>query len=272
MGHSKIHRDWRMKKYFFLYLSFIRAGFIADMEYRANFIFRVLTDVIWYIAQVLGFEVLFEHTKIIGTWNVEQTRVFLGLLFVVDALYMIILSDNLDRMTDRVRKGDLDLLLPKPINSQFMVSLQRVSTSLISNFIIASIYFFICFFHLPNHDVIRLLWLLILIPCGLICLYAFRFSIAATSVIFTKADNIQFLWHQVYRLGMRPDHLYSRWLRLTVLSILPVAMVASVPARFVLDPPEWDLALWTVAWTCFVLWASHRFWNFALKFYSSASS
>jgi ABC-2 type transport system permease protein len=261
-----------MKKYFFLYLSFIRAGFIADMEYRANFIFRVATDVIWYVAQVLGFEVIFEHTKIIGTWNLAQTRVFLGLLFVVDALYMIALSDNLDRLTDRVRKGDLDLLLPKPVNSQFMVSLQRVSTSLISNFVIASIYFFWCFFALPEPNVLRLLWLAILIPCGLICLYAFRFMIAATSVIFTKSDNLQFLWHQVYRLGMRPDHIYSRWLRLIVLSVLPVAMVASVPSRFVLDPPDFPLALWTIAWTGFVLWLSNRFWRYALTFYSSASS
>ena len=261
-----------MNKYFRLYLAFFRTGFIADMEYRANFIFRVLTDTIWYVAQITGFEVIFTHTNNIAGWDSQKTRVFLGLLFIVDAIYMITLSDNLDRLSDRVRKGDLDLLLLKPINSQFFISLQRVSTSLISNLIMATSYFCYCLYHLPDLSLIRLLWLLLLIPCGIICLYSFRFIFAATSIIFTKADNMQFLWHQVYRLGMRPDQIYSRWIRLMILSVVPVAMVASVPARFIVGPPDLTLAAWTVAWSCFCLWCSHKFWNLSLRYYSSASS
>ncbi len=261
-----------MRKYLRIYLSFFRTGFIADIEYRANFLFRVITDTVWYSAQIIGFEVIFSHTKSVAGWDIEKTRVFLGLLFMVDAIYMIALSDNLDKLSDRVRKGDLDLLLLKPINSQFMISFQRVSTSLISNFIIGIIYFGMALYHLPDLNPFRLLWLLLLIPCGLGSLYSFRFMIAATSVIFTKADNMQFVWHQVYRLGMRPDQIYSRWLRLIILSVIPVAMVASVPARFVVGPPDWGLAVWSLVWTGCCLWASTKYWKMALRYYSSASS
>jgi ABC-2 type transport system permease protein len=73
-----------------------------------------VTDIFWYIAQITTFEVLFHHTQYIGSWNLEQMRVFLGVVFVVDALYMIILSENLDQFSEKVRKGDLDLLLAKP--------------------------------------------------------------------------------------------------------------------------------------------------------------
>ncbi len=38
---------------------------------------------------------------------------------------MIILSENLDQFSEKVHKGDLDLLLAKPVNSQFMISLQK---------------------------------------------------------------------------------------------------------------------------------------------------
>ena len=261
-----------MKKYLLIYLSFIRTGFIADLEYRANFLFRVLTDTIWYAAQIIAFDVLFKHTNSIGTWNHEKTRVFLGVLFVSDAIYMITLSDNLDRLAERVRKGDLDLLLLKPINSQFMISFQRVSTSLISNFVMASAFLIYGCSQLPDFDLSRVFWLLLLIPCGIGCLYGFRFMIAATSVIFTKADNLQFLWYQIYRLGMRPDQIYSRWIRYIILSVIPVAMVASVPARFIVGPPDLALVAWTLLWTIFIIWCSNKYWNMALRFYSSASS
>jgi ABC-2 type transport system permease protein len=261
-----------MKRYLSLYASFIRVGFIADMEYRANFISRVVTDIFWYAAQIIAFEVLFNHAPQIAGWDRAKTRVFLGLLFMVDALFMIAFSDNMERLGEKVRKGDLDLLLVKPINSQFMVSLQKVSTSLVMNFILACCFFAYAFSTLPEANALRLLWLLILVPCGLVSIYAFRFIVAATSIIFTKADNMQFMWYQFYRLGMRPDSIYQRWLRLFILSLVPVAMVGSVPARFIVGEPDFYLLAWTILWSSCVLWISHLYWNFALKHYSSASS
>ena len=46
---------------------------------------------------------------------------------VVDALYMILFHDNLDSFSQKTTKGELDLLLAKPVNSQFMMSCQKVS-------------------------------------------------------------------------------------------------------------------------------------------------
>ena len=119
-----------IKKYASLYVAMFKASFIADLEYRANFFTRILTDVFWYAAQILTFEVLYQHTDKIGDWDVHQMRVFLGLLFVIDALYMIIIHENLENITEKVRKGDLDLLLAKPVNSQFMLTLQKANTAI----------------------------------------------------------------------------------------------------------------------------------------------
>lgn len=261
-----------LKKYFRLFRAFFRASFVADLEYRANFATRILTDVIWYAAQIITFEALFRVTDRIGSWNLEQTRVFLGLLFFVDALYMILFSENLDRMSEKVRKGELDLLLAKPVSSQFMISCQRVNTAIIGNLIMATAWLSFALWGLPDFDWLRILWLLILVPAGLLSLYAIRFSFCALSLIFTKADNIQYLWYQLYRLGMRPDSIYHPWLKLLILTLLPIAAVASVPSRALLDPPDFTLFAWVVAWSAALLYLSHRFWNYCLKFYSSASS
>lgn len=101
----------RILKYWKLFKAFAKASFVADLEYRANFLTRIVTDIFWYAAQIMTFETIFLHTDNVGGWNLDQTRVFLGMLFVADAIYMVLFHDNLDRMSDRVRKGELDLLL-----------------------------------------------------------------------------------------------------------------------------------------------------------------
>ncbi len=259
-------------KYLRLYQAMFRASFIADLEYRANFATRVMTDIFWYIAQVVTFEVLFTHTQLIGGWNLPQMRVFLGVVFMVDALYMIILSENLDQFSEKVRKGDLDLLLAKPVNSQFMLSLQKASTPAIGNLCIAVGWFIYSILQLPNFEWIRLLWLIILVPCGLVALYAMRFVMASTAVIFARSENLQFIWYQIYRLGMRPDSIYVPWLKWTLLTALPVGVIASVPARALLEPPQWGLIAWVMVLAWILLFLTNKFWRFALRFYSSASS
>jgi ABC-2 type transport system permease protein len=260
------------KKYWRIYQSLFRTGLIAEMEFRANLVIRFVADVIWYLAQIMVFEVIYKHTPIIGTWNIQQTRVFLGLIFVVDAFYMIFLSENLDHLSEKVRKGELDLLLAKPVNSQFMVSLQRVLVTQSSCLIVSLIWFIYALWQLPSFEWPRLFWLLLLVPCGLASIYSVRFMISTTSVIFTRSENLQYIWYTLYKMGLRPDTVYSKWLRYLILSLIPVGFVASVPSHLIMEPPDLGLVAWVVLWAIFLIWLSHRFWQFALKRYQSASS
>lgn len=261
-----------LKKYLSLYKAMFKASFISDLEYRANFFTRIMTDIFWYIAQIVTFEVLYTHTQKIGDWNLKQMRVFLGLLFIIDALYMIIIHENLENMSEKVRKGDLDLLLAKPVNSQFMVTLQKANTAIIGNLILGLSWLIYSLNGLGDFNYLRLFWLMLLIPCSLVVIYSMRFIFSASAVIFTRSENLQFLWWQVYRIGMRPDSMYFPWFKWIILTIIPVGVIVSIPARALLNPPDYLILLWPLCLVPILLYATHRFWNFALKFYSSASS
>ncbi len=261
-----------LKKYFSLYVAMFKASFIADLEYRANFFTRILTDIFWYAAQILTFEVIYQHTNKIGDWGLKEMRVFLGLLFVIDAFYMIIIHENLENLSEKVRKGDLDLLLAKPVNSQFMITLQKANTAILGNFIIGSSWLIYALSGLEDFNYLRLLWLIILVPCSLAVIYTMRSMFSATAVIFTRSENLQFLWWQVYRLGMRPDSMYFPWLKFILLTVIPVGVIVSIPARALLNPPDLRYLLWPIVLAPILIYLSNRFWKFALKFYSSASS
>lgn len=261
-----------LRKYLGLWSMFFRSSLIADLEFRMNFVVRIVTDIFWYGAQIFTFEVLYRHTELIGHWNLAQTRVFLGVLFVVDAIYMVILHDNFERMSDRVRKGELDLILAKPINSQFMISFQRSATALLGNLTLATAWLGFSLWNLEGFNPARLLWLAVLVPTGVTVLYACRFLFAASAVIFTKSESLQFVWYQVYKLGMRPDSIYSPWIKYVLLSLFPVAVIASVPSRALLDPPDYALFVWAVVLATGLAWTTTRYWRFVLRFYGSASS
>jgi ABC-2 type transport system permease protein len=249
-----------------------KASLISDLEYRANFFSRILTDVFWYVAQVLTFEVLYLHTKKIGDWHLKEMRVFLGLLFVIDACYMIFIHENLDNINQKVSKGELDMLLSKPINSQFMVSFQKANTAIFGNFILGASWLIYALVGLDHFHYFKLLWLIVLIPCSLSVIYTMRFIFCATAVIFTKSESLQFLWWNFYRLGMRPDSMYSKWLKIILLTIVPVGVIVSVPARIILDPPNVFYMIYPFILAPILIWFSTIFWKFSLKYYSSASS
>jgi ABC-2 type transport system permease protein len=259
-------------RYLSLYWSFFRASLTADMEFRFNFLLRIITDVFWYASQIITFEVLFRFSPDIAGWNIHEMRVFLGVLFVVDAIYMVMFSSNLDNLSEQVRKGSLDLLLAKPVNSQFMISLQRASTAHLGNLLMALIWLVWAVTGLDNLSYWRILWLFIMIPCGVSVFYGLRFFFSATAVIFTRADNIQYLWYHLYKLGMRPDNIYAPWLKMVLLTAVPVGVIAGTPARVVLGLGPPILALWSVVVAAFVLLLTHLMWKFTLRFYNSASS
>lgn len=261
-----------MRKYFGLFWAFFRASLTADLEFRANFFTRIVTDIFWYAAQIFTFEVLYLYTDQIGDWSRSETRVFLGVLFVIDALYMILFSEGLDHLSETVRKGTLDLLLTKPVNSQFIVSLQRTATANFANLFLGVAWLLWSLWKLEGFHWARALWLFLAIPSGVTIIYGLKFAFASSAVIFTRAENIQYLWYHLYKLGMRPDNIYVPWLKLVVLTFVPVGLIASVPSRLVLNTADPRLILWVVFVAFLVLMGSAKLWNFTLRQYTSASS
>lgn len=262
-----------MTRYLRLWLSFLKMSWMADIEYRLNFTVRILGEVVWYAAQLSVFEVLYTHTSTISGWDVHSMRVFMGTLFFADVVYMILFSENLDMFFSLVRKGDLDLYLLKPVNSQFMVSCRKVSVAYIVNMLMVLVYLIWGILNL-NHAVspLQLLGYATMILLGVVTIYSLRFMFSTLAIIFQDFTSIQFIWHQLYRLGTRPDILYPSFLRLFIMTLFPVAFFASVPARVLIEGFDIYMLLASLVFGLGFLALSNRAWEAALKKYSSASS
>ncbi|MEI7972778.1 MAG: ABC-2 family transporter protein [Bdellovibrio sp.] len=250
----------------------LKTSFVADLEYRANYITRLMVDMIWYAAQITVFETLYRHTHRIGELNRDQSRVFLGILFVVDALYMIFFSENLDHFSEKVSKGDLDLILSKPVSSQFLASMQKANTAILGNLLFGLCWWTWSLWKIPDLSWIQFFMCLVLILCGVLISYSIRILLASTSIRFTRSENLQYLYWQIYKLGMRPDSIYPQALRWALATVLPMALLASLPTSILLGLAGWRSFLSAIFVSGFFVWFSHQVWQAALKHYSSSSS
>ncbi len=262
----------KIQKYLGLYKAFFKVSLVAELEYRLNFVILIVAEFIWYSTQLILFEVLYRHTKIIGDWNIDQMRVFIFLVLFVDSIYMILWDPSFTVFTENVRKGTLDFLLTKPINSMFMLSSQRISVSHLPCFVVTLFGLCWALFQLPEFNWFKLLWLLILIPSGLSVIFCGRFALNATSIIFVRADFLQYIWHSIFRLGLRPDAIYSGFLRVILIFVVPFAMVASIPTRILLEPTQGWMIAWALILPFILFYLLKKYWKFCLKYYSSASS
>jgi ABC-2 type transport system permease protein len=247
-------------------------SWMESMEYRTNFLLRIFVEILWYSSQLSIFEVLYSHTSSIAGWNLKEVRVFMGTLFMLDCLWMMFFNENFDRFSELVRRGDLDLLLTKPVDSQFMVSLRRANPIYFFNFILVAGYFYWAISHLGRTpDAAAFVKYFLLLICGLSVLYCLRLFFAVIVLVVHNANNITYVWYQLYRFGTRPHSLYPSWLRVFVIFVLPVGLIVSVPSYNLLF--ESDATLWISPLISVLLFILARFaWLGGLKRYSSASS
>ena len=125
-------------RYLTLYLHFLRFSFSRAMEFRVDFFFRVVMDVVYYIVHLAFFTIIYQHTTLLGGWTLDQTYVFVcGYLFI-DALHMTVFSNNLWWLPIFINRGDLDYYLVRPISSLYFLSLRDFAANSFLNLLIAA--------------------------------------------------------------------------------------------------------------------------------------
>jgi ABC-2 type transport system permease protein len=170
-----------------------------------------------------------------------------------------------------VEQGTLDFVLLKPISSQFWLSLRQLSPWGIPDicFGLGLIIYAGMALDLKAMDLILGI---VLLGLGCIILYSLWFMLGATSIWFVKIYNVTEVLKGFLEAGRYPMVAYPAIYRIFFTFIIPIAFLTTVPAEAMLGrlDPLWLPVTFLLAIALLTL--SHYFWQFALKFYTSASS
>ena len=218
------------------------------------------------------FSVLYANTSTIGGWSREQVYFFLGVFFSSDALFTTLFQRNFWNFSDLVNKGELDILLTKPIHPLFLALSRSMNLTALFNvllgFVISSRYATSAGFAGGCHWLEWCGWLIF----GLYAALKIRFLFSIWIFWTDRSWALSRLYYQFFAFATKPDTIYPRTIRYLILTALPFGFIGSVPARallYGLKTEEFLAALGVLmAFTAINVFL----WKTGLRRYQSASS
>lgn len=262
-----------MNRYVRLYLYFLRFSFSKAMEFRLDFTFRIVMDIIYYIVNIFFFKVIYLHTPFLAGWKEDEIMIFVGTYILVDAINMTVFSTNLWWLPYYINRGELDYYLIRPVRPLFFLSLREFSATSFVNLLIAAGFLT---YSLMNYSgtfsIGDLLLFGLLIINGTLIYFCIQ-MVTLLPVFWThSARGFVDLFYTMGLAMERPHRIYRGILRVIFTTILPFGLIASFPVKVFLEGADFmtmlHISVVTIAFACIL----NFFWGLGLRNYSSASS
>jgi ABC-2 type transport system permease protein len=275
-----------MMNYLRVFLTFARNSLVRDMTFRTNFLLDTISSIGWVAMNLAFYLLIFQYTGSIGAntgWGRWEFFVFLSTGLLVNSTVQMLFMVNVDEFSELIRTGGLDFALLKPIDTQFLVSLQRIDWSAAGNLVfglVLLVYSLSQLGYAPGP--IEAMLYPVYLVCGVVILYALMIGMGATSVWLGRNQNLFDFWFYITNFARYPMEIYrGRFgtpLRMFFTFIIPVLVVVNVPARFLVrtlapqSAADWLLPAFALAAAVLSLLGSRWVFNRALGSYRSASS
>ncbi len=118
----------------------------------------------------------------------------------------------------------------------------------------------------------NVLALILFLICAMLIVYAIWALLHTLAFWLVKIENISQIFFAVFETARFPVGAFPGVLRVFFTVVVPVAFMTTVPASAAAGTLDWRYAVAAPLIALIGLWLSHRFWQFALRHYTSASS
>src|SRR2546427_2713565 len=264
-----------LRRYIEIYGIMLRNSLIREMSFKANFILWMLVEVLWFLGQIVFFSIIFGSINQIGDWSKWEVVLLVGTHQIIAQLFQAFFFVNVANIPELVRTGRLDSLLVLPIDSQFAVSSKQFGLDSIVNAALGGAVVIVSLTRLgvvPNP--MSILFYLVALGFGVAVHYSIMLGLAAVSFWIVRAQGLVYGYFNFLNIARYPDVIFPRIFRMIFGWVVPVVIIANIPARLLIKSfgQPFPLMLHLVVASTIVFWLSRVFGRFALRHYSSASS
>lgn len=252
---------------------FYKASLLGELEYRANFVLHSVYSVGWTAWLWFGMAVFYQHGQSLAGWSYYEALVVVGLFQVFAGLIDGFLRPNIVAIIEHVRKGTLDFVLLKPVDSQFFVSTRQVILWKVLDMLVGLAVVAYALHRLqvtPTLGQVALFALMLVL--GVVMLYALWIGMITSTFWFVRVDNISELISTFFEAGRFPVTVFNGAIRFVLTFVVPIAFMTTFPAAVLLGKVSWWYVVIGIVLAAVLFGVSVRFWCYALRFYTSASS
>lgn len=247
-----------------------------NIAYPANFWLIVILIPIMSLIQIVFIESIFQRTNSFIGYTKYETYVLFGTYRIVQSLGYFFFSTKLEELRDLIRGGGMgtfDSVLMKPVDSQLYATIGKLNLGNVSPVIVGIA---IVWYGLSNesHTIGAINWIgyIFLMAMGTLVMY-FSFLVLRSLLFWFSDLNItENLWIDLQNFGQYPTKIYQGGLGIILNIIIPITLMAAIPADFLFGKIAPHMFLVYLAIVTILFLVTRWFWKLSVKRYTGFSS
>jgi ABC-2 type transport system permease protein len=263
-----------LKKHFIIYVLFVKNSIMAQMEYRFNFIGNFAMESGYLLVKLSYIVVVYRSGVKIHGLTADEILLFIGTFIFMTAFYAGLFMINNFRLLNKIKDGDLDLLLTKPVSLQFMATLRQTDVTI---FLVDAI---------AGGIVMIIAWQRLAIPVTLTTLGGFALLIGISIIIsyclfllpqilsfwLLNTSAIAGITDAFWDFNSMPMGIYTSTIQQIGIFLLPIFVITNFPPLFLVGKMPPAYFAWVLVLPFLLMTIVRVLWKKGLRSYASASS
>lgn len=209
-----------------------------------------------------------DKITLLAGYNIDQLIIFYLIFNVFDILGQIFYR-GIYWYRNEIISGNFDFTLTKPLNPLFQVLVSHTDWLDIPALILTVIFLII---KLPAVSLAEFSGFVMMGAIAMVLITAIHILVAAIGVLTTEVDHAIWIFRDLSQMARFPVDIYIERVRFFLNFIIPIGLIFTVPAQALFGVLSIQWALLTIAFAAIFYTIIIKFWQYALKKYSSASS
>lgn len=223
-----------------------------------------------------GFFVVFLLLLTSRTNTLAGYTVWQVMLFFITFTFLDSISQFLWREVYRFRQyiisGNFDYYLTKPISPLFRSLFGGSDILDLLTLVPLSFFLVYVLLQIGNITLVNVLLYILMLLNGLLIMLSFHIFVLGLGIVTTEVENAISMFREITQLGRFPLTVYPKTVSLAFTFVLPIAAMIAVPTEALLGIVSFQGIVLAFLFSGMFLFASLKFWQYALKKYASASS
>jgi ABC-2 type transport system permease protein len=243
-----------------------------DLAYRAEILVRLGLSVVQAFATMVALGALYSRVDTLAGWTFGEAVLVLGMFLMVNGFILTFIEPNLEWFSEKLRDGMLDDVLVRPVSSIFLASFATSRPWALVDVLMGLL---VAAFGVSRLDAPvtagGFAAGVALVVVGMIAAWAIRLACATVS-FWALGLELSVFWYAPWTLGRYPVDAYGRVARTFLTYVLPVAFVATFPARALTRGVSGSLLLGGAVAAVVTAGGVVLLWRAGLRRYTSATS
>lgn len=260
-----------MKRYIGLYYYFLQVSLSVFLSDRIRLISGIFSSIIWSTLVITIMVVLTSRSAMVAGWTRDELLLLSATYNMFFGIHYFLFNINFRKLSHIISSGELDTVLTKPIDTQFLLCFQQVDYTELTRtlFGMGMVGYVIVNMHM-HISFISLLTGSILLLFSLCITYTVWFAILTLTIWLPHLSNLRDLLYALNGISRFPPQMFRNASNILFFALFPLTLVIVVPVKALLQKASSADILLVLFFSFFLVFLSRQFWKFALRFYTSA--